>query len=95
MEHPKIVPWQAFISRPISKPAQFFCFGALWLTCGVTILVAHHGVSKFVAPFVVLGSAFVFLGGSEKLLEGSYFRWMTRALTLLFIGAAIYLSSAL
>ena len=86
------IPWQVLFTHPVSRALVYFTFGTLWTVAGLVILIAHHGVSKLALLCVILGSAFVFLGGSEKLFAGSYFRWTTRVLALVMIALSIYLS---
>jgi len=63
--------------------------GMLWLIAGVTIVIMHDFRVHLLDSFLLIGSALVLVGGNEKILKGSKWRWIGRLVFVLLVWAAI------
>jgi hypothetical protein len=77
------------VSKPFTTtPVVFFSFGLLWLTGGI-VMTTFHTYGQF-SSLTALGGIFVYLGGSEKFLENSPLRWISRIFFLLLFALMLY-----
>ena len=77
----------ASVYKPALVEVGLFLYIRLAVAGWGMAMLVMEGASRMAVSFVTVGSAFVFLGGSEKLFEHSYFRWIRTPLALLFIGS--------
>ena len=71
-------------------PAPVLCFflGTLWLVAGIVMAAFNPAVNS--SLWISLGGIFVYLGGSEKFLEKSPFRWISRIFFAVLLALMFY-----